>query len=197
MSADIDRKDEPDSRIQVPKPAAPGHLPPSPASAARTINVPLPQPAAAAPPPAPLPSPQQSQSAFTPPRRQPPAPEPWPVPIRRPKDAFTADFQRRRRLTEYEKSLRRDPNELEDENFFEAENDSLIQRQITGRKKKAALPARERKDKRIIFKGTWRRRYGIHDRTKARLQKYRVGLIDIIRSAARAFSGKRGGNKQS
>ncbi len=131
--------------------------------------------------------PAAKNTAFTPP--------PKPVATRKIRDSFTADQVRRRRLNEYEKSLRRESNELE-EDLFETENYDLIERQVRGRKRKAALPKRERKDRKLIFDGTWRKRYGVHERTKQRLAKYKTSLADIARSVARAFSGKRGGNKQ-
>lgn len=124
-------------------------------------------------------------------------PPPTPIPAARVKDSFTNETVRRRRLTEYEKALRREANELEDDSRFETENTELIFRHARGRMKKAALPRAQKAVRNIIFRGSWRKRYTVHTRTAARLKKYKVSLAGMIRSAFKAFSTKRRGNKQS
>ena len=124
-------------------------------------------------------------------------PPPIPIPATRVKDSFTNETVRRRRLTEYERALRREANELEDDSRYETENTDLIFRHARGRMKKAALPRAQKSIRNIIFRGSWRKRYTVHARTAARLKKYKLSIAGLIRSAFKAFSTKRGGNKQS
>lgn len=145
-------------------------------------------PAAAAAPliPAPKPAP-----AVT------PTPQPLPQPVRKVRNTFMIDTVRRRRLNDYERSLRREAHELEDESQFDTENEDLVRHQIRGRRKKAALPGRERAEKRLGLAGKARTLFGLHDKARERLMKYRSEVVSILRMMARSFSSKRGGNKQA